>query len=431
MTDTHASKRSPQAAVTSAAYLLFYRRRSTGPLGGPYFERMMEEAQEHQESPSTSSRSSSPAGDEARFGDSSRAGSSNELHEARVGANRREQTHNMQQGASTSMAVVPYQRSGQHQQQEEEEEGTVRMTTEHDQDELPGYSSLYPTGTIAAVAGPPTLNLGPSASVIDPMDIDEGIDTSYNDEPSLPSITVTTGHPLTGTPSWGFDHLRTGVTGGKNNNNNPSGQGGAATQNSSDEDLMAGASDKAAGGGSSIDANLSDTDDRMAQFGDDDGDEVVNNEDLKIHFNNLEEGGHGHGHLLAHYRDKNGYGGHDNDLEEDDDDVHGLPPSAARSSPVNPAVTNIALDPDTQKLYLRSMTGGMGRGGGGGRGGAGFGGGGFLTADDEADLEAEGEVRVIGANVGNGNGDNAGDEEEEVAEVRVDEEEEEQWGGGK
>ncbi|GJC86757.1 putative ubiquitin carboxyl-terminal hydrolase 12 [Colletotrichum liriopes] len=40
--DTSVSKTSPESVVTRAAYLLFYRRRSEGPLGGPRFKKIFE-----------------------------------------------------------------------------------------------------------------------------------------------------------------------------------------------------------------------------------------------------------------------------------------------------------------------------------------------------------------------------------------------------
>ncbi|KAI9795315.1 MAG: CSN-associated deubiquitinating enzyme Ubp12 [Piccolia ochrophora] len=56
--DTFVAKRNPQQAVISAAYLLFYRRRSEQPLGGPVFQRILEEAN-HESSASDASESDS------------------------------------------------------------------------------------------------------------------------------------------------------------------------------------------------------------------------------------------------------------------------------------------------------------------------------------------------------------------------------------
>ncbi|KAI9864016.1 MAG: CSN-associated deubiquitinating enzyme Ubp12 [Trichoglossum hirsutum] len=73
--DSSVSRRTPESAVTSAAYLLFYRRRSDRPLGGPLFERIFDQQNGDIES-ELSSRAESPAGDDQRLGDSSRNGSS-------------------------------------------------------------------------------------------------------------------------------------------------------------------------------------------------------------------------------------------------------------------------------------------------------------------------------------------------------------------
>ena len=75
--------RQEESAVTSAAYLLFYRRSSEGTLGGPFFEQLAGS------SPSASqadSRAPSPsAGEGKRLDDSSRNGLSSALHAAGAG----------------------------------------------------------------------------------------------------------------------------------------------------------------------------------------------------------------------------------------------------------------------------------------------------------------------------------------------------------
>ena len=87
--DSQASRRSnPQAVVTSAAYLLFYRRRSSKPLGGPFFEQELPEIDDRTstDDPSEpSSRTGSPsalAGEGKRLDDFSRSGSSSALQGA-------------------------------------------------------------------------------------------------------------------------------------------------------------------------------------------------------------------------------------------------------------------------------------------------------------------------------------------------------------
>jgi ubiquitin carboxyl-terminal hydrolase 4/11 len=73
-------RHNPATVVTSAAYLLFYRRRSTGPLGPPYLQDIVNAAwnpsSEDGADAGTSSRNASPAGNGSRLGGSSRNGSS-------------------------------------------------------------------------------------------------------------------------------------------------------------------------------------------------------------------------------------------------------------------------------------------------------------------------------------------------------------------
>ncbi|KAA6411401.1 MAG: ubiquitin C-terminal hydrolase [Lasallia pustulata] len=78
--DSSVSRRpNPQAVVTSAAYLLFYRRRSPQPLGGPFFEKIISAASSLDSEPQPDSRATSPAGEGKRLGDFSRNGSSSAL----------------------------------------------------------------------------------------------------------------------------------------------------------------------------------------------------------------------------------------------------------------------------------------------------------------------------------------------------------------
>ncbi|KAI9768007.1 MAG: Ubiquitin carboxyl-terminal hydrolase 15 [Geoglossum simile] len=72
--DSSVSRKIPESAVTAAAYLLFYRRRSNRPLGGPLFEKVFYEQNEAESD--SSSQAESPAGDDQCLGDSSHNGSS-------------------------------------------------------------------------------------------------------------------------------------------------------------------------------------------------------------------------------------------------------------------------------------------------------------------------------------------------------------------
>ncbi|OAX77736.1 hypothetical protein ACJ72_07962 [Emergomyces africanus] len=81
--DSHVSKKNnPTSVVTSAAYLLFYRRRSDVPLGGEYLASITEAAKNRELADSDSqldSRAPSPSGEGPRLYGSSRNGSSSAL----------------------------------------------------------------------------------------------------------------------------------------------------------------------------------------------------------------------------------------------------------------------------------------------------------------------------------------------------------------
>jgi len=69
----------PKSVITPAAYLLFYRRRSSKPLGGPNYERILtqiaeEASQNGSSSPSPSSSDSSPRSSSQSSGDGLRGG---------------------------------------------------------------------------------------------------------------------------------------------------------------------------------------------------------------------------------------------------------------------------------------------------------------------------------------------------------------------
>ncbi|KAL8795293.1 MAG: hypothetical protein Q9195_002162 [Heterodermia aff. obscurata] len=74
--DTIVHRTESQRVVTSAAYLLFYRRRSDKPLGGPFFERLLSSDGDNSAESQGGSRATSPAGEGRRLDDSSRNGSS-------------------------------------------------------------------------------------------------------------------------------------------------------------------------------------------------------------------------------------------------------------------------------------------------------------------------------------------------------------------
>ena len=220
------SKRSPQHAVTNAAYLLFYRRRSDRPLGGPYFEKIIEESNGSDESAPSSraSSSSSSAGNGQRLKDDE----DDDNNASRVGLSRALITVDASHPGTSAVMT------------------SERLITEREglgDEEPPGYRSLYPAsgGSVSNRTG------------MDRMDVDEGVDTGYSLQPP---------GPFSSNIGWAFsdarDEVDTTIAG-------PAG--------SSDEGLMDGASDRAADGSST---SLSDQADRMADFAADDDDDDDN-----------------------------------------------------------------------------------------------------------------------------------------------------------
>jgi len=117
--DSSVSRRSdPKVVVTSAAYLLFYRRRTDGTLGGSFFERLLYPSDGDNPESQPTSRAPSPAGEGKRLDGSSRNGSSSALRG--VGA-----AHQAGVGGATNVTVV-----------------STRTGVD---DELPAYSTDDPT----------------------------------------------------------------------------------------------------------------------------------------------------------------------------------------------------------------------------------------------------------------------------------------------
>ncbi|KAL8808646.1 MAG: hypothetical protein Q9200_004162 [Gallowayella weberi] len=176
--------RNPQNVVSSAAYLLFYRRRSDRPLGGPFFEPTMRGAEEPAAESQPTSDTASPTGEGKRLDGSSRNGSSSALRG--VGA-----AHQAGGGG----------------------DGRTAMRTGVD-DDLPSYSG----------------NEGPE-STLESMDVDEGIADIYEPLSQFGSRGV---HQ-----SWSFSQLR------NDSEDIQVGRAPAASENGS-ENLFDGESTKAA-----------------------------------------------------------------------------------------------------------------------------------------------------------------------------------------
>ena len=245
--DSHvSSKHTSESVVTSAAYLLFYRRRSEHPLGGPVLEQIVEDANAPPADSSSqpNSRDSSPSGtgEGRRLDGSSHNGSSsayNVVDQARPvgggsGLEDTLQQHGRQlQGPGVSQGVAsPRRTNGQY-------------------DELPGYSHELPVG---------------EQSIRLEMDVD--------DEDEAVDISNTYGpHPLpwVDDPMWSFQH----VPGGRPAPSQITAAPPASLDFHQDEeeDLFADAdndhgSTKAAGGDGSSTGALSEEDDRMKDLTD-------------------------------------------------------------------------------------------------------------------------------------------------------------------
>ena len=229
--DSHVSKRNdPQAVVTPAAYFLFYRRRSPLPLGGPILEKIVEDANNPPPEPESTpaSRSGSPTADSGegkRLGGSSRNGSSSALIVA--GA-----AHRAGDGGSAPQKHSRGASRGDANQQK----SRGRMSNDDEDEQLPDYSASLPTGHQNITS--------------DPMDVDESLgDENYQSA-------------YNGQPSWSFDLLS-----GK-----PMSQQAAMPpgfRSDPEEDLFADdASMRAEGAGRSSPGMLSDQEDRLAQFED-------------------------------------------------------------------------------------------------------------------------------------------------------------------
>lgn len=221
--DSAVSRRTdPKVVVTSAAYLLFYRRRSTVPLGGPFFERLIAAADAENSESQPTSRAPSPAGEGKRLDDSSRIGSSSALRGV-------EAAHQAGGGGSAHGTGVPTVRTG--------------IDDDDPADALPGYSAQDPRGTL----DPRGLQEGTLESM--EVDDDEGIgmDEGLHYHGPFPYSSYRSEEP-----TWGF---------GSN------GQAPSAPPASEEEDLFADdSSTKVAK--SSVSDSL---ENRMADFNDDEG----------------------------------------------------------------------------------------------------------------------------------------------------------------
>ena len=230
-TDSFVSKRpDPKVVVTSAAYLLFYRRRSSVPLGGPFFEGLKNVADQENPESQPTSRAQSPAGEGKRLDDSSRTGSSSALRA--VGA-----AHQAGGGGS----VVG--------------NGLQRLRTGVDDDEpvdnLPAYSAQDPQGTL----DPRDLQ----EQTLEGMEVDEDEGIGGMEGISHPPWQGPLQYQGYSEPSWSF-----GSNGHNAANNSPRGSG--EELEGPDEDLFADESSTKVARSSTSDL----LENRMADFNDED-----------------------------------------------------------------------------------------------------------------------------------------------------------------
>lgn len=204
----------PKVVITPAAYLLFYRRRSPPILGGPFFEKMLDDAESQ-----PNSRGPSPPGEGKRLDDSSRIGLSSALRG--VGA-----AHQAGGGGSMDMTAV--------------------MRTGVD-DDLPAYSENDPRET---TINPKDL----TDDTLEDMEMNEEEDEGIGGMRSFNAPFNYSQYNQPG-PQWSFQNP-------DQTQAPPASEGG-----DEDEDLFEQNSNKAVG------SSMTDDDDRnrMADFQDDEG----------------------------------------------------------------------------------------------------------------------------------------------------------------
>jgi ubiquitin carboxyl-terminal hydrolase 4/11/15 len=228
--DSAVYPKSAPSVVTPAAYLLFYRRRSNHPLGGPKLEELLTAnappAADSESRPT--SRDASPSGEGPRLGDSSHNGSSGAFTAAG-------QVRHVGDGGSAPMQIP-----GAYHEVESLERSSVQVD---DNEILPGYEDMQ-------MIGPQQLQ----PSHMD-LDGDEGIDVSF-------PVNVPWDYP----PGWGFDALTSGRAAPSQMTAVPPGSLDFNQDADIEEGLFGngdGASMKAEGGDGSSAGNMSDPDETM------------------------------------------------------------------------------------------------------------------------------------------------------------------------
>ncbi|KAK5078953.1 hypothetical protein LTR64_002627 [Lithohypha guttulata] len=224
--DSHVSPvKDPEVVVQKNAYLLFYRRRSEDPLGGPNLEKILSEV-DSEENLETQSRDASPSGEGQRLGGSSHNGSSSAL----VG-----QAHRVGDGGSAVNRQVIKMK------------GLSRGL----EDEQEGHSMFHGPQSLSKSEELPPYGDRDSDMLLDNDVVDEGISMIGPTQPWLDDALV---------QGWGFDAAAppNSNAGDSEHFEAPFGRLGRRDSNVS----VANASSTGGLGGSEI-ANLSDLDDEQ------------------------------------------------------------------------------------------------------------------------------------------------------------------------
>ena len=207
--------------MTSAGYLLFYRRQSSTVLGGPFFEQIWSDPPKSQPSSPANSRAPSPsAGEGRRLDDSSRNGSSSASHAAGV-------AHQAGGGGAQTGQIA---------------RGMMTVRNDVDVDDLPPYETVE------------MKDIADNAATLEGMEVDEdeGIGMGMADSPHTRGI-------YDAPAAWSFNNL--------NNRDDDLGTH-IVHQPPPNSDIGEGDDDSVRVGGGST---LSDGEDRMAAFADDEG----------------------------------------------------------------------------------------------------------------------------------------------------------------
>jgi hypothetical protein len=222
LSDAHTSQRDPSAVVTSAAYLLFYRRREPHPLGGPILEKALTET----EVPDSEGEETDPAvpGEGRRLGDSSHNGSSSAL--LAQGAGR---VHRVGDGGSAAIRAGLSQGHGLR--------NSIEMNDDDDE-RLPDYAESQAVGAVRVNP----LNINSVSGVPTPPAEDEAVDMEFAEYEVEHATVGQWAHVPTQqeqVDGWSFDRLEKQPMNspGRSSNDSTRVEGNAGSEGSVDEGL--------------------------------------------------------------------------------------------------------------------------------------------------------------------------------------------------